>query len=1224
MSETPHHSRFFWRSSAMFAILDFEIRFKEVNAAWEKTLGLSTGPLLTQSLLDFIHPEDRLSTEYYFEQLSKGSVSTSFACRFRHQNGSYRHLLWEVTAAASQEDAFYVTAMDISGRERPSVADEMISVLEEGVVLQYANGTIGACNPSAERILGLSSEQMIGWTLVDPDWQMLKEDGTPFPTETHPAICTLRTGKAYTDTVIGIEKPDGEMLWLRVNAHPLWRDEMTPYAVVISFSDVSHFKQTEQSLREHLEAPNSKASGGYNAAETDFWDWNLDSNQITFSSQWKHMLGYEDSELVGNAETWYQRIHPVDYKRVMAEIQNHVEGVTPRLENTHRLQHKDGSYRWMRCTGTVVRDSSGKPSHIIGMHTDITERQQAEDQRQLSETKYQHVMDTESDAVLLIETESDKIMDVNRSATQIYGYNRQEFLRMRRAELSAQAEKAHVPSKRVTRQTRRRHHKRKDENVFPVEVTSNPFVLQGKEMLLLVIRDTSEHQQLETALWESQSKYRQLFEASSAATIVFDANSQQVFDVNNVAVSMYGYTKDEWLHLTTGDLSAEPVKSRSSLYSGTRHQVIPLRWHKKKDGTVFPVEISTGSSYLFQGRSLVCATLRDIADRRAAEEALRTERDFVQTLVQSSPTFFFAVNPDGSIRMINNAMLKALDYALDELEGKNFMELLIPDSERAQVDLLFNSLAQSMRPQLINSQLLTRDGHLLMVEWHSRAVVKPEGMLDYLFGVGIDVTERKQTQSDLQLFKSIIEASDEVITISSPDNELIYVNPAYTHLFGRSLEQAQSQNRRMDYPPESHEIIEREVKPALGQGDSWSGELDALNASGKLLHIWQRADAVRDINGHILFKFELMHDISERKRMWETLRNQWEEYQLIFDTVPVMIWHRDKENRLLHVNKPAQQAFPSDDSRAFYSNNSEVLVSGEPAYEQYEVVLESPKAERRLHIGRIPYNNSRGDTKGVIVYAIDMTDCAPVVNAQISHHEEANLRALLEQLPLMLHAVDDKGRIVAWNPIAEQVTGYNNREILHNNKALQFLYPDKLQQQRLRGDTKSQRWQGHVKCKDGSERAIDWFGFPHQAGLNDWHYWQLGLPVSAPLAGLEALSELGNEDLLEFIFKTSKIGISITDDRGRFIHINQAYAQLYGYNQDELLNKPFTLVLPPAQHDTAIRDYFSLLISNEGPKLFKHTNEQRRDGTPFSLGVLTHRVLLEDGRRMLVSFCASI
>jgi PAS domain-containing protein len=161
---------------------------------------------------DFVHPDDQPSSQYYFDQLNQGLHSVSFSNRFRHKDGFYRTVLWEINAAASAEHAYYAVGMDITSREQPMVADEMINVLQEGVVLQYANGTIGACNPSAERILGLSVDQMMGWTLIDPDWRLIHEDESPFPTETHPAICTLRTGQAYADVIMGIVKPDESVI----------------------------------------------------------------------------------------------------------------------------------------------------------------------------------------------------------------------------------------------------------------------------------------------------------------------------------------------------------------------------------------------------------------------------------------------------------------------------------------------------------------------------------------------------------------------------------------------------------------------------------------------------------------------------------------------------------------------------------------------------------------------------------------------------------------------------------------------------------------------------------------------------------------------------------------------------------------------------------------------------------------------------------------------------
>jgi len=1224
MSNNPHHSRFFWRSAAMFCILDFEMRFKEVNAAWEKTLGLSTGQLLSKSLLDFIHHEDEPATRYYIEQLRDGSISTSFTGRFRHQNGSYRHLLWEITSAASQEDAYYVVAMDISGRERASVADDMISVLEEGVVLQYANGTIGACNPSAERILGLPADQMIGWTLIDPDWNAIREDGSPFPTETHPAICSLRTGKPYIDTIMGVEKPDGTVIWLHIDAHPLWRDEITPYAVVISFSDVSHYKQKEQALREQGEIP-AFPSQPVGSVDYDFWHWNLETNEIIFPPHWKAMLGYQPNELVNHIDTWYRRIHPLDYKKVLADIQNHLEGVTAQFENLHRLQHRDGSYRWVRAKGVAVRDAAGTSVSLIGMHADITNQQQSEDKRQISETKYQHLLDTESDAVFLVEADSDRILEVNRIASQVYGYNRTEFLGMRRADLSAQTEKAGAAAKRSVRQVRRRHHKRKDDSVFPVEITTSPFVLQGREVLMITVRDISERQQIETALWESQSKYRQLFEASSSAIVVFDANTQQVFDVNNVAVDMYGYTKEEWLRLTTHDLSAEPVKSRATLYSGKRHQIIPLRWHKKRDGVVFPVEISTGSSYLFQGRSLVCATLRDITERRAAEEALRTERDFVNTLVQASPTFFVAINPDGSIRMANKAMLDGLGYTLEELTGQPYLETLIAAEDRIRVATEMELLTRAMRPSLMEAQLRGKQGQLLRVEWHSRAIVQADGGLDYLFGVGIDVTDREKVRSDLLLFKSIVEASDEGLAICDPQGQVVYVNPAYQRLLGRDLATVQ-QHPRAHYPPESLEILEREVQPALTQGRSWSGELDLLGSDDQhLLPVWQRFDAVRDTQGQILFRFELMHDISERKRMWETLRTQWEEYELIFNNVPVMIWYWSSDEQLLRANQLAQEAFRDVDMQTLvYPTNRAVMTAGEPLYREETLLLHSLGGERRLHTGRIPYRNGSGALCGLIMFAVDMTDCKPLaVSGNADSVAEHKLRRILEQLPLLVNAVDERGHVLTWNRSYEQVSGYTAREVLSNPGLIRKIYPDLAQWGRLCSREGGERsWEGQILCKDGNTRTVRWYNLGAQHPVAGWHSWQVGQLTDFMVRGHEktAIDKTERDNLLNYVFDTTQIGVCLTDDRGRFLKVNRAYSDLYGYPIEELLDKPFTLILPSKRQDEAIRDYFSMLISNEGPKLLEYKTEQHREGYSFSATALVHRVLLGDGRRLLLSF----
>ena len=188
-------------------------------------------------------------------------------------------------------------------------------------------------------------------------------------------------------------------------------------------------------------------------------------------------------------------------------------------------------------------------------------------------------------------------------------------------------------------------------------------------------------------------------------------------------------------------------------------------------------------------------------------------------------------------------------------KNKDYLALFVPEKEQAVVAAEFENLTKSMQPSLMESQVKTNAGELLLVEWHSRAIIKPNGELDYLFGVGIDVTERKKAQGHLRLFKTIIESSTEAITISDSANQLIYMNPAYERLFGRNFETTKEKGLRAVYPPESIEVLESQMTPTLKEGNSWEGELDVLDNDNEPFPIWERVDAVRDVSGNILFIF---------------------------------------------------------------------------------------------------------------------------------------------------------------------------------------------------------------------------------------------------------------------------------------------------------------------------------------------------------------------------------
>ncbi len=103
------------------------------------------------------------------------------------------------------------------------------------------------------------------------------------------------------------------------------------------------------------------------------WDWNIKTDEAFMSVRWKEMLGYEDHEIANHKHEWHSRIHPEDLTWVMDAVQDHLARVTPHYIAEHRLQCKDGNYRWFLARGQGQWDEKGKPIRLLGSITDITE-----------------------------------------------------------------------------------------------------------------------------------------------------------------------------------------------------------------------------------------------------------------------------------------------------------------------------------------------------------------------------------------------------------------------------------------------------------------------------------------------------------------------------------------------------------------------------------------------------------------------------------------------------------------------------------------------------------------------------------------------------------------------------------------------------------------------------------------------------------------------------------
>ncbi|MBA5863027.1 MAG: PAS domain S-box protein [Nitrospira sp. CR1.1] len=154
----------------------------------------------------------------------------------------YSYVAEDITEARRTETALGETAERYRG---------LVTALAEGVLLHDAQGSIIACNPSAERILGVTRDQLMQSTPVDPYWQAIHADGRPFEQDLRPPMVTLRTGRPCADVIMGVCRPSGEQRWLSVNTQPLKKpDDEHPYAVVSSFHDITDRRRAEQALLE--------------------------------------------------------------------------------------------------------------------------------------------------------------------------------------------------------------------------------------------------------------------------------------------------------------------------------------------------------------------------------------------------------------------------------------------------------------------------------------------------------------------------------------------------------------------------------------------------------------------------------------------------------------------------------------------------------------------------------------------------------------------------------------------------------------------------------------------------------------------------------------------------------------------------------------------------------------------------------------------------------------
>ena len=399
-----------------------------------------------------------------------------------------------------------------------------------------------------------------------------------------------------------------------------------------------------------------------------------------------------------------------------------------------------------------------------------------------------------------------------------------------------------------------------------------------------IARDITERRRAEEALRESEEKYRELFENESDAVMIFDAGTLQFEDANPATLDLYGYSKEEFLTLTVEDVSAEKDKTRIAVQRvkngapGSKH--VSLRYFRKKDGAIFPGEICAGT-FISGGRKKIIGAVRDITERKRAENALRESEETLKAILAASPVGIGLIR-NRVLDWANKTMYRMVGYEKGSLFGESSKSLYPDAGEYERVGHEFYSDIKERGVGQVETRWVTKDGKGI----HCYLQGSPLDQSDLSKGVivaAMDITERKKAEKTLQKserrYRLLAENVTDVIWTMDMNLRMTYESPSVKQLRGYTVEEAMSQTLEEILTPASLEVARKALAEELTRDDPEQKvpskpltlELELKCKDGSTVWTEVKASFLRNPEGKPIGILGVTRDISERKQAEEKL-----------------------------------------------------------------------------------------------------------------------------------------------------------------------------------------------------------------------------------------------------------------------------------------------------------------------------------------------------------------
>lgn len=605
-------------------------------------------------------------------------------------------------------------------------------------------------------------------------------------------------------------------------------------------------QQIEQALKESEERWQLALRGNNDG----IWDWNIKTNAVFFSTRWKEMLGYQDCEIAHHLDAWIPLVHPDDLDRVMQTLQAHFDGETPFYLSEHRILCKNGTYKWVLDRGQALWDEQGNIVRMVGSHTDISDRQQAEENLRWQETLLRSMTDASPLAFYVVDNRSDEILYFNPRFCQIWGIEHLEEA-MQRGELKNHEiipdclpqlldVQAFAESCKLL-QTEENRSIVEDEIAFTQERTIRRFSSQIRDESdryfgrLYLFEDISDRKQAEAALKESEIRFQAFMDNSPTAAWITNDKGRILY-LNPAYYRQFNVPSSYQPGKT--DLSFFPAELRQEYLKNTR-QVINskqtlevIEQGVRRDGSAgeflvykFPIPTTTG-------QLLVGGVAIDITERKKAEAEVKAQQQFLRQVIDVVPSAIFVKDRQGYFLIANKVSAQMHGTVPERMMNQREHDFN-PNFDLAHLEQYLTTnqeVMETRQPQILTQEIMTAQGEM---RWY-KTVISPfidaQDCVQGIIGTSTNITELKNVETELRQAKERAESANRAKSqfLSNMSHELrtpLNAILGFSQVMSRSNRLGNEQQEQLKIINRSGEHLLNLINDILSMAKIESGQL---------------------------------------------------------------------------------------------------------------------------------------------------------------------------------------------------------------------------------------------------------------------------------------------------------------------------------------------------------------------------------------------------------------